>query len=270
MKSGMCHICLNKRPLHGKSHVIPDFMFRIVREYPKQQLMHVNVSQMVRDQQYVPKEQRRRPHVTEMLCTQCESLMHRYDDYIDAVIKNPSKKRNVVVSEACAYPTRDLLFVWSEPDAWRIPLFILSVVLRGAIASGCEPFYSNIKISDSEIERLRRLVLQERWTDEILDYDLIIIKTDSTDPEHFSRAIPTPEVYSKTGDRLHGMFMAGGAFFLIGRPYPSFEFSNAIPRATERLFYFPVKQPDFMQDVAEGLFRTMLSAAQRNASSPAK
>jgi hypothetical protein len=260
MRVGLCHLCLERRPLHGRSYIIPDFMFRMAREHPKDQLVYVNLRTMVTNPDYKPPKRRKHPHVREMFCTRCEGLMHRYDDYLDAVLKNPKKRPRAIQSETSSYPSRDRLLAWTDFEAWRIPLAVLSIVLRGAVTASRLPFYADIRLADTDISTIRRMVLEEQWSDEIMDFDIVIQRTDSMNPGNYPAAVASPAVHNTPEGGVLGLILAGGSIFLIGRPFPAFKFSYAIPRPTPNQFYLPVKPPDFMQGLTIDLAKAMIMA----------
>jgi hypothetical protein len=250
------------RPIHNRSHIIPDFMFRMAREHKKDQLLYVDLNTMATDPNYHPRRRRRHPHVKEMFCTTCECLLQRYDDYLDAVFKNPSKRPTAIQPRANALPRNDLLMVWTDHEAWRIPLAIMSIVLRGVLAASREPFYMNVHLDQHDITLMRELVLGEQWSNQILTYDFVVLKTDSENPADYPAIVTSPEVNYTAEGSLIGVFVAAGGVFLIGRPCPAFSFSGVVPRPAENRFYMPLKSPESMSHMVTTIALSMLKATQ--------
>lgn len=258
MKMGYCHLCQERKALHKTSHVIPDFMFRMMRETPTAQLLEVDLGESVTNPRYKPRSKRKHPSVEYKFCTMCEGLFQRYDDYMDAVVKNQTKRPRGVIAEASAYPTRDTLVVWQEEEAWRIPLFLLSVVLRGSIASKTVPFYEDVQLNAEVLESIRKLVYIESWNIELQKIEIVAIYAPRQGfDSSFSFAAP-PDFSINDKGGYQGLIIVAGFLFILGSPLGVTEFPDVIPSHEEGRFYF-LPRVDFMKKLPEEYLRQYVS-----------
>jgi hypothetical protein len=240
--------------MHKTSHVIPDFMFRMMRETPTTQLVEVDLRESLTNPAYKPRSKRKHPSVEYKFCTGCERLFQRYDDYMDAVVKNLTKRPRGVIAEASAYPTKDVLVIWQEEEAWRIPLFLLSVVFRASIASKTVPFYEDVRLSDEVLESIRTLVYNECWSNEIryVDFVAIYAPHQGFDSDFTFAAPPSFSVNADGG--YQGFVFIAGMLFIIGTPCGILEFSNVVPPPEERRFFI-VPNADYIRQLPKDYLR---------------
>lgn len=144
MRTGLCRLCLNQRPLCD-SHALPNSAFKyILRKNAGKAIVIV-------DDATTPARKSSDTWDVELLCEDCERRLNRnYDSYGMAVFRG---HEGSVRAHAQGV---DFLRI----DRQRLRMFLLSIVWRVSVSD--HPNYSNIDLPHAWEEDLRRAFDEER------------------------------------------------------------------------------------------------------------
>jgi hypothetical protein len=144
MRTGLCRLCLNRRPLCA-SHALPDSAFNYILR------KNAGKAIVITDDATSPARNSSDTWDAELLCEDCEQKLNRsYDAYGMAVFRG---------HEGSVRADRDAVD-FLRIDRQRLRMFLLSIVWRVSVSN--HPNYSNIDLPHAWEEDLRRAFDEER------------------------------------------------------------------------------------------------------------
>lgn len=153
MKTGICKLCLQEKPLQNKSHIIPDFMYREGKIYHADHTVQsINLKKTPFTSFTRVKKQYNAEYEGGILCRNCDGVVIKaYEDYARKLLYGGNLKP---VPE---YKYQRGTVTISEISYTHMKLFFLSILWRAAISS--RPFFKEIQISPDQEEELRKMIL---------------------------------------------------------------------------------------------------------------
>lgn len=149
MKVGICKLCLQKKELCRKSHIIPSFHYKFLYG-PNKKLIYLNSrkSEVRYNSEYE----------SDILCRRCdEEVLGKLDDYAAKFIHNKFPQKSVFSLERIDGKNCLVLENCPNYNYTRFKLFVLSLLWRASITS--RPFFQAVKLDHEVEEELRLMIL---------------------------------------------------------------------------------------------------------------
>ena len=152
--AGTCKLCNSETEKFPKSHIIPDFMYKSLKN-EKSQILRLRM----------PENRPKKPIFTgfydmELLCQKCETKISKLESYAEKVLYGSS---NIPMPKA--EPTNDpLLQEVINIDYKTFKLFLLSVLWRASKSK--HEFFKHVKLGEQHEQTLKGMLLTEDPGDE--------------------------------------------------------------------------------------------------------
>lgn len=150
----ICNLCNEeKETLQRKSHIIPSFFFRYLRN--KEGELKKFRAKDVREGEPENGVSSKEEFEHGILCEECEKevLNGKYEDYVAKVLSGDGLSR----SKLPRGTEFDTFVEFENVDLARVKLFFLSILWRASISD--RQVYSEIQLDSSQQEKLRRMIL---------------------------------------------------------------------------------------------------------------
>lgn len=212
---GVCKLCFKKAKLLSKSHVIPNFMYKIMKD-------GLNRMQLV-DFKFPLKPNYKQTGFYEknILCSECDNnRLSSLERYADLLLFGGQGKALPRFQNAIG-PDGVKSIILENVDFRKLKLFLLSILWRSHISK--QRFFNDININDNE-ERLRLLLLEKlELTDSEFKVSMIAVKSE----RGTVKLVSMPKtIFVDTGN-VAVFFMNGIFYFIDLIPNSSFElFTN--------------------------------------------
>jgi hypothetical protein len=159
MKTGICKLCNQTKPLLKKSHIIPDFFYVQAGLYnEKHQIHKISVQRFIKDKKvsFIPTG----VYEGGMLCETCDNdLLGGLETYGRKVLFGGLKPNEEI---ACKnFRNRNDGFEYSiceNVDYKKFKLFLLSILWRAAISTNT--VFNDVDLSENHVEILRSMLFE--------------------------------------------------------------------------------------------------------------
>lgn len=198
MRTGICKLCLQEKPLLRRSHIIPEFIYKHGELYhDNHTLKKIDFRSINTGKIENIGKLRLGEYEGNILCDQCEkNILQPLEDYSKRMLYDGPNK----IEEA-----RDKIIV-HDIDYKKVKLFFLSVLWRSAIST--RPSFSLINPSQKLTESLREMIITgDPGTADIFPVTLIL------DIGKYKKQYMTQPVTTKDGTGF--LFVLPGFLFLI-------------------------------------------------------
>lgn len=148
MNEGVCRLCLNRRKLCNKSHIIPEFMYRDLFD---EKHRVISLSREDKKQEFKQSGE----HEKNILCEKCDNeVIGQYETYAKKVLYGGGK---ILVKTKLYRTNKGMEYIQAEGlDYKKFKLFLLSVLWRASISSNL--FFTQVKLGPHE-DKLRNIIL---------------------------------------------------------------------------------------------------------------
>lgn len=157
-KKGVCHLCLEQKPLIKKSHIIPEFMYQELYD-ENHKMFHFAPKELLK-----PKPIIKRPSLGiyegGLLCADCDNKVigQQYEDYVGKVLYSKTDLPPEIAWQNKLFkdPKHGLEFcISSNINYKKFKLFVLSILWRASISSN--DFFSAVNLGPYE-ETIRKMI----------------------------------------------------------------------------------------------------------------
>lgn len=148
MKKGQCKLCLKTKNLCRESHIIPKFLYKLLKG-ENNLLIFVNNEQTQR--------RYNGEYESNILCESCDSqIIGKLEDYVAKFMYNQFPKSS---SRLESVDGIEYLIIEGDVsyDYKKYKLFLASLLWRSSISS--RPFFQQIKLSSKDEDSLRNMIL---------------------------------------------------------------------------------------------------------------
>ena len=159
-----CKLCLEEKPLIGKSHIIPRQFFHkmsedVIKGFGK--VPHGEKVNRIYSKDARSKQTQSGIHVPDILCGECEQKLGEFDNYAQTLLlkDKPTKKEGFVSSSP-------LVSLWEIKNFEynKLKLFFLSVLFRSHVCN--HDVFKDVDLANSLENELREMIIQENPGDE--------------------------------------------------------------------------------------------------------
>lgn len=202
MKTGICKLCLEEKPLIGKSHIYPQFLYKGVFDASNRsvfQNLKAGTDKFYQTGFYDKY----------IFCQNCDNvILGSLERYAASVFYYPGSSGSLRITE---HRERTELTVMNvqDIDYKKFKLFVLSLLWKAHISSN--PFFREVEISG--IEPQLRSMLHNHDLFEDSDYQICIVRIDRPNGQAID-IIPNPQV--SLGQELKvAIFIIGGLIYAV-------------------------------------------------------
>ncbi|MEO7311717.1 MAG: hypothetical protein ABIX01_15040 [Chitinophagaceae bacterium] len=206
-----CKLCLQKKPLIKKSHIIPDFMYKEMFDEN-----HKLIVQPFR-QGTVEKYEIKRPSDGEyeggLLCDDCDNnLLGHFENYSSKALYGGKLRENECPIFQNCISQHGIGFIKCERlNYHKYKLFLLSILWRASIST--RPFFSEIILTSEHEEEIRNMMLTKDGGD-VAKYP-IFVSSYANNHDLPKQLIAQPIQLSSTDDLQVYSFMINGYFYIF-------------------------------------------------------
>lgn len=208
----ICKLCKQDKDLIGKSHIIPDFLYKYAGVYDeKHRMRHFSIEDLINGKQ--PSLPQSGVHEGGILCADCDNRL------LGINLENYAKKAiygggELPIDECpeCNNYTNDkgqLFSICENLSYTKYKLFLLSILWRASISS--KPFFKEINLAQHE-EILREMILSNNAKN-FNDYPIFVVTT-ASDKEFTSDMIIEPRQVIGSDGMVTCCFIIGGFIYI--------------------------------------------------------
>lgn len=247
---GTCRLCLKKKQLIKKSHIISDFMYKPVLDQDHS-MIKLNMADTV-----PPKAVYTGDYESKILCDNCDNqLLGSLESYASKVLFGfPRSDKDIypLKTENQLHPDGKLTSTFVEGlDYRRFKLFLLSILWRASITE--RPFFNQVTLGPKE-EEVRKMLLYNN-PGNYMDYPCLISSFVNNDKKITEKIITSPRrLRSHTGIRY--IFHIGQLvylFFVSPNDTPRF-LADAVINAEGKMRIIHLTD-DAAEKIKKGLFQ---------------
>ena len=202
MKNGICKLCREEKPLIGKSHIYPQFLYQgVFDETNRTVLQHLKKdSHQFFQTGFYDKY---------ILCGHCDNvILGSLERYAASVFYNPHTTNSVSITEIREREDLTVMNV-QNIDYKKFKLFVLSLLWRAHISTN--GFFKEVEVSQIEAQ-LRSMLFNNDLADD-KDFQLSITRIDRPNGAAIDM-IPNPKINFKQKLKV-AIFIIGGLIYAI-------------------------------------------------------
>ncbi|QNN44484.1 hypothetical protein [Pedobacter roseus] len=202
MKNGICKLCLEEKPLIGKSHIYPQFLYQGVFDETNRTVLQYlkNDGHQFFQTGFYDKY---------ILCECCDNvILGSLERYAALVFYNPHTTNSVSITETRERKDLTVMNV-QNIDYKKFKLFVLSLLWRAHISTN--GFFKEVDVSQIEPQLRSMLFNNELANDK--DFQLSITRIDRPNGAAID-IIPNPKVNFKQKLKV-AIFIIGGLVYAI-------------------------------------------------------
>jgi hypothetical protein len=202
-QNAICKLCGARAKLLKKSHIIPNFMYKKLKD---------DLNRMILVDFNSPHKQGKFEQTgyfdKYVLCSKCDNeRLSKWEKYADLVLFGGNGK-SVPQFKHAVGPDGIKSIIVNNVDFKKIKLFVLSILWRSSISR--QSFFKNIELGQTS-EILRRLLLEEvNLTDYDFKISIVAVKTD----KELVKLVSMPRII-KVGEGEVAVFFISGVFYLF-------------------------------------------------------
>ncbi len=244
---GMCHLCgCTDRPMHGRSHVIPAWIFRQISSLRGDLLLSVDVNTITAKHAsidgYEPPAvdpNLGTPFDESWYCIDCEKIFGKHDDFSAKFMKDPKNlgKRKALQRHLPPTVQRPETVVVRHMRAWEWRRFILSMIYRMHVSNHEQ--YRSLAIGMESAAIIRDLLIRDKYDKRLYEFDIVAFSVvrEEANGDH---AFVSPAYIATGGGGFTACFSFWGLWILAGYPTGSVPFAARIPSDTCHTVHFPL------------------------------
>ena len=208
----ICKLCNQDKQLIGRSHIIPDFMYKHAGLYDeKHRLRSFSIEDLINGKS--PSLPQSGVHEGGILCAECDNqrLGQNLEDYAKKAIYGGGELLGEECPECTNYTNDkgELFAVCENLSYTKYKLFLLSILWRASISS--KPFFKDINLGQHE-DVLREMIFNNDAKN-FNDYPVFVITT-ASDKEFSSDMIIEPRQVTGSDGMETCCFIIGGFIYI--------------------------------------------------------
>lgn len=209
----ICKLCQQEKQLIGKSHIIPDFLYKYAGLYDeKHRMRSFSVEDVINGKP--PSLPQSGVHEGGLLCAECDNqrLGTKLEDYAKKAIYGGGKlmEKECPICTNYTNASGELFAICENLDYTKYKLFLLSILWRAGISS--RPFFNEINLNEHE-EILREMIFNNDPKN-FNDYPVFVV-TSAADKEFTSDVIVQPRQVTGSDGMETCCFIIGGFIYIF-------------------------------------------------------
>jgi hypothetical protein len=230
MNTGICKLCKEEKELLKKSHIVPDFIYKLSGMFDDKHRIHTFDPKEFLEKQKVKKVQSG-IYESDILCQKCDNnvIGTNYESYARKAIYGGALPESECPECDTIGDVKPVLTICRNVDYRKYKLFLLSVLWRSHHCT--DEFFNEIKLQSENEERIRNMILSGN-PGEYNDFPVCIAT--------FAAADTIPPDLMITPHRMEAEGLITHTFIFGGMVYLFFEGLNIQQQQIE----FMVMRPD--------------------------
>lgn len=261
----ICHLCLKEKPLIGKSHIIPEFMYKhLLGDDGFYHKLDKRTYDKFTKRGKTPKQFQSGEYDSNIFCGDCENeiLNKKYEDYAAKVYEVLDDELqtfgNLKVTKYASYENTTFRLI-ENIDYTRFKLFLLSILWRSSISN--REFFKKVKLGYKHDANIRKMLF-ECNPGEHNDYPCLIVSV-KNEIEILKGFIERPRKISRDGNTSY-IFMISGIlyeFFVSKHNLPDFALNGVIDNSNKMViwdlppnhseYYFTKFREHYLSDLSD-------------------
>lgn len=213
-----CKLCLEEKELIKESHLIPDFMYKFIKDVDNH-MMSISGNQIEKAKKVYTGE-----FESNILCKNCDNaIIGSYESYASKIINYQTKIEGISATKFVDENSNLKHAEIKGLDYSKFKLFLLSLLWRASISS--RDFFKNVKLDSKEEESLRQMLLNGD-PGEPDDYPCIVCLPNQS--LLLNKFVQSPIVITKENKKIGYSFLIGGTYYYF------YIIKNALPFPIEK------------------------------------